>query len=260
MKNTIGLILALAVALAACATPTATTVAPTEPSGGEATATSVPSAPPQGQAPISKDIRLDPANAEDADSILINGYIYEGLVKLESGAPSAALAASWIVSDDGLTYTFNLRPGVVFQDGTPLDADAVLANFNRWFDPADPLRGSGAYNAWKTAFLGFKGEFDANGAPVSSFDGIEKAGNLTVLVHLNRQVPDLLTILAQPAFALVSPAALTAQGDKFGTSEGGAVGTGPYAVGEWTADKLVLQPNASYWGTPPAAGLEFPLQ
>src|SRR5437762_12525217 len=76
---------------------------------------------------------------------MVNGYLYEGLVKMESGSPAPALATSWIISEDGLDYIFNLRPGVVFQDGSPLNADAVIANFNRWFDQKDALRGAGAY-------------------------------------------------------------------------------------------------------------------
>src|SRR5437762_8164622 len=117
---------------------------------------------------------------------MVNGYLYEGLVKMESGSPAPALATAWIISEDGLDYIFNLRPGVAFQDGSPLNADAVIANFNRWFDQEDALRGAGAYTAWQNAFLGFKGEVDENGSPKSSFDGIEKVNDLTVLVHLNR--------------------------------------------------------------------------
>jgi peptide/nickel transport system substrate-binding protein len=202
---------------------------------------------------------LDPANAEDEDSQLVNSYLYEGLVRLDGDTVAPALALYWSVSDDGLDYIFSLRPGVVFHDGTPFNADAVLANFNRWFDPSDPLRGAGAYNGWRSVFLGFKGELQENGSPVSPFDGIEKVDELTVLIHLNRQEPDFLANLAQPYFAIVSPVALASSGEHYGEAGGPIAGTGPYVVGGWTDTSLTLQPNASYWGEIPTAALEFPL-
>jgi peptide/nickel transport system substrate-binding protein len=240
-------VILLGLVFVACATPT-TAPLPTKTEVPQPEDTPVPTELPQS---VSKDILLDPALAADDDSVLINGYIYEGLVKLEKDAPVPALALSHTVSDDGLHYTFNLRPGVVFHDDTPLTADVVLANFNRWFDPDDPLHGSTTYAGWKDVFLGFKGEVNADGVPVSFFDGIEKADDLTVLIHLNREMPDLLDKLSQPAFALSSPGAL---------AKGDAAGTGPYLVGEQTGQKLVLQPNADYWGAVPGEALEFALK
>ena len=130
----------------------------------------------------------------------------ETLVTVADNQPAPGLAEVWTVSEDGLDYVFDLKTGAVFGDGTPVNADAVVSNFNRWFDPNDPARGSGSYEAWAAAFGGFKGEKDETGVPKSSFDGIEKVDDFTVLVHLNRPVSDLLTILAQPDFAIVSPA------------------------------------------------------
>lgn len=130
----------------------------------------------------------------------------EGLVTVKDGKPAPALAASWTVSEDGLNYIFNLRTDAKFDDGTPVNADAVVANFNRWFDPNDPAHGSGSYDAWVAAFGGFKGEKDADGKPKSSFDGIEKVDVFTVLVHLNRPYDGLLATLAQPDFGIVNPA------------------------------------------------------
>lgn len=235
--------------LAACSSP----IPATPPPAGTP-------APVEPQQTISKDILLDPALASNADSLLLNGYLYEGLVKLEGNVPAPSLATTWTVSEDGLTYIFTLRPGVVFHDGTPLTADIVLDNFNRWFDLGNPLHGSAVYTGWKDVFLGFKSETDSNGSPVSSFDGIEKDNNLTVLIHLNRVMPDLIEKLSGPTFALVSPVALTSGGDKFGTTAGGAVGTGPYKISQWTETVITLQPNGDSWGTVPDTGLEFALK
>jgi ABC-type transport system substrate-binding protein len=234
---------------AACSKPTPTTSPPaTETGAPEPEDTPVPTEPPN---ILSKDIVLDPAIADDADSMLVNGYVYEGLVKLEDGIPVPVLATTWSVSDDGLHYTVKLRPGVVFHDGASLEADIVLANFNRWFDPDDSLHGSADYAAWKDVFLGFRGKVDEDGAPISSFDGIEKADNLTVLIHLNREMPDLLDKLSDPAFSIVSIDVL---------AMGGAVGTGPYMIGMKTEDNLLLQPHTGYWGTVPDEEMEFVLE
>lgn len=247
----------LGLLLIACgpASPTAEETQAVGPVSGETATT----APPEAQPSLSRGLLLDPANAEDADSQLVNSYLYEGLVRLEGDTVVPALALAWTMSDDGLDYIFSLRPGVVFHDGTPFNADAVLANFNRWFDPSDPLRGAGTYNGWKSVFLGFKGELQENGSPVSPFDGIEKVDELTVLIHLNRQEPSFLASLAQPYFAMVSPAALASSGGNYGTAGSQIAGTGPYIVSSWTDTNLILQPNTSYWGEIPVVALEFPL-
>jgi peptide/nickel transport system substrate-binding protein len=255
-----GVVLAACQPAATPPTPTASAPQPTATSAEVATSAPTPTEENQVQAAISKEVQLDPALASDADSTMVNGYLYEGLVKIESGNPAPGLALSWIISEDGLDYIFNLRPGVVFHDGSPLNADAVTANFNRWFDPADPLHGQGTYDTWKEFFLGFKGETEEDGSPKSSFDGIEKVNDLTVLIHLNRQDEALLINLAQVAFSIANPKTLADEGENYGTAAGSASGTGPYAVSERTDAHLLLAPNPNYWGTIPAGSLEFPFK
>jgi len=260
----VGVLLA-GVVLAACQpatspTPTLSAPQPTATSAEVATSAPAPTEANQVQAAISKEVQLDPALAQDADSATVNGYLYEGLVKTENGNPAPGLALSWIISEDGLDYIFNLRPGVVFHAGAPLNADAVIANFNRWFDPDDPLHGQGTYDMWEEFFLGFKGETEEDGSPKSSVDGIEKVNDLTVLIHLNRQDEALLTNLAHVAFSIVNPKPLADEGANYGTAAGSASGTGPYLVSERTDAHLLLAPNPNYWGTAPAGTLEFPFK
>ncbi len=206
--------------------------------------TAGPSATPPASISAASDLLVDPALADSADAKTVIGYVYEGLVRMENGETEVALATTANVSEDGLEYTFALRPGATFHDGTPLNADAVVTNFNRWFDPQDPLHGTGDYAAWSAAFGGFKGELDGD-KPKSNFDGIEKVDNLTVLAHLNTPDADFLKKLTDTAFAIVSPAALKAPG--FGTQSGVDGGTGPYKLGTWNATNLSLEPNSSYW-------------
>jgi peptide/nickel transport system substrate-binding protein len=209
-------------------------------------------------ASVDRAIPLDPATTTDADTLLLCNLVYDGLTRLdEDGQAQPALALSWTVSDDQLDYVLTLRQGVTFHDGTTFDADVVLANFNRWFDPADPLHTPDAFSAWQTEFLGFLGELDDALQPLATFDGIEKVDNYTVLIHLNRPVPDLMTKLAQPAFLMLDPLLLATAGESYGTSPETTNGTGAFVPTAWGDAGLELTPNAASWGSVPAAGLQI---
>ena len=191
---------------------------------------------------------LDPSLVTDASTKSVVSHVYECLVTMGSnGQPALALASTVTVSEDGLDYIFGLRPSVSFHDGTELGADAVVSNFNRWFDPKDTLHGSGTYDTWVASFGGFKGETTSDGKHKSEVDGIQKQDAMTVIVHLNKPDPDFLKKLADPAFSIVSPAALTAPG--FGTQSGVDGGSGPYKLGTWTSSSLTLEPFSGYWNS-----------
>lgn len=193
---------------------------------------------------------LDPANLAGENAETAASYLYEGLVRERDGAIVGALAESYTVSEDGLDYIFTLRQGVTFHDGTPLNADVVVLNFNRWFDPADVNRGSGEYAAWAANFSGFKGDVTEEGKPVSQVDGIEKQDEITVIIHLNTPDPDLLKKMANVAFAIVSPATFTS----------GDGGSGPYRVAANDGTTLTLEPFAGYWDAAaiPSESMEVP--
>jgi peptide/nickel transport system substrate-binding protein len=192
---------------------------------------------------------LDPAILMDDDALAVCGLLYDGLVELDASSnPSPSLAVHWTVSDDALDYIFELRPNVTFTSGELFNADAVLANFNRWFDPASPLRGEGEYAGWLEYFMGFKGDLDASQIPVSQFDGIEKVDDLTVLIHLNRPEPNLLSYLAQPFFYMIDPGVLGADGSAYGSRDGSVSGTGAYNISTWDEEGIVLSPSDTYWG------------
>ncbi len=188
---------------------------------------------------------FDPALATDATTKEAISRVYETLVQVSNNKPVVLLAIDITPSEDNLDYVVTLRPGVTFHDGSAFNADAVVTNFNRWFDPKDALHGSGAYSAWVSNFGGFKGETDSSGKPKSEFDGIEKQNDTTVILHLNKPDANLLTKLSDPAFSIVSPAALKAAG--FGTSSGKDGGSGPYKLGTWNNSGLTLDPFSSYW-------------
>ncbi len=250
MKNTRILLLSLLIItgllLAACGEgASTTTVAVPQPTKAAAAA-----ATSAGNGSV--DFMLDPANRTDEKSQTIVSYLYEGLIHIKDGARVGALAESFTVSDDGLDYIFNLRRGVTFHEGSVLNADVVVANFNRWFDPKDANRGSGEFAAWTKNFGGFKGEVTADGKAKSVYDGIEKVNDLTVLVHLNTQDAEFLSKLSDPAFSIVNPRAFN----------GGDGGTGPYKFASLSDSTATLEPFAGYWDATalPAKSIEVPVK
>lgn len=193
-----------------------------------------------------KEVTLDLDPAGGADFSLVENTLFETLVIKTEDDIFPWLAENGTVANDGLDYIFELRPGVFFQDGTMLDADAVIMNFERWFDKENPLRGDGDFSVWEEDFGGFKGDVDADDNLTSLYDGIEKVNDLTVLIHLNKQDADFFEKIADPAFSILSPAALAS--DTF-------IGTGPYLISEDTGSSLSLVPFADYWGDVPEEGL-----
>ncbi len=107
-------------------------------------------------------VGLDCVDESDFESLMVCAQIFEPLVAFKPGTTEVIpwLAERWEVSDDLLTWTFYLRPGVKFQDGTDLDAEAVAFNFQRWWDPENPYHvgHTGNFVHWTYYFGGFKGE------------------------------------------------------------------------------------------------------
>lgn len=242
----ISLVLIISALLAACGGGTAPDSSPTsQPAATDGGASGNTASTP---AAVNADFQVDPANAQGD----IVGYLYEGLVRVQDGNVTGALAESYTVSEDGLDYIFNLRSGVTFHDGSALDANAVVKNFNRWYDPKDANRGSGDFSAWASSFGGFKGETTSDGKTKSIYDGIEKVNDFTVLVHLNTPDSDFLTKLSDPAFSIVSPSSFA----------GGDGGTGPYKLSKSSAASATLEPFTAYWDSAaiPTKGMEVPLK
>lgn len=185
-------------------------------------------------------VQLDPAVAGSngyGDILPVWDNVTEGLTRFTPGTVEIepALAESWEVSEDGLTYVFAIRPDVTFHDGTPLDAKAVEANFLRQLDEENPL---------------FQESMVYRGIAFADVETVEVTGDLELTVTLGRPTVLLPGNLAIFAAGIVSPAALEAAGAEFGQAP---VGTGPFTFESWTKDvELVLTANDGYWGGRPA--------
>lgn len=185
-------------------------------------------------------VSLDPANVTDGESLNVTTNIYDTLIDYAEGTTDLVpgLAESWESSEDGLVWTFHLRQGVKFHDGTDFNADAVVFNFNRWMDPEHPYH-QGDFPYYGYMFGGYKGD---EGHVIKEV--VAKDAN-TVEFHLNFPQGPFLSNLAMSPFAIASPTAIEQYGDKFGEHP---VGTGPFVFESWTRnDKVVLTKNPDYY-------------
>ncbi len=169
---------------------------------------------------------LDPYDSNDTLSQAVGKTFYQGLFGLDKDMKLVnVLADSYEVSKDGLTYTFKLKKGVKFHDGT-FDAAAVKANLDRVTNPANKLKRYTLFNrVAKTDVV------DAN----------------TVKVTLKEPFSPFINVLAHPSAVMISPAALQKYGKEVAFHP---VGTGPFEFVEWKQpDHLKGKKFAGYWKT-----------
>lgn len=200
---------------------------------------------------------LDPAFAQDGESFRVSRQIFEGLVGTEPGTadPAPLLAESWESSEDGMSHTFALKEDVTFHDGTPFNAEAVCANFDRWYNWTG-LAASEAFGYYYNKL--FKGYAD------NPTDAVYKSctpdGDYSVTVELNKPFAGFIASLSLPSFGMQSPSALSEFGadDVSGSAEapvlseyamGHPVGTGPFQFDEWApGEQVTLAAYDGYWG------------
>ena len=181
-------------------------------------------------------VDLDPAVAVDGLSLDVSVLIQEGLVRFKPGTFEIvpALAQSWTTSKDGKSWTFTLRPNVKFSDGTPLDAEAVKFNFDRWRLTSNPYRGNFQFTYYETEFGGFPG----------LIQDVVVDSPLKVTFKLSRPYGPFLRNLAMPSFTIGSPTAIKKDILAFDRDP---IGTGPYELGEWVRDDhITLHANPDY--------------
>lgn len=179
---------------------------------------------------------LDPINTDIGEAVKVIVNLFDTLVTYDEKelklVPS--LAEKWEHSDDGLVWTFHLRSGVKFHDGTPLDAAAVVYSFDRLLQPTHP------------------DVYDPSRPYQPNFNMIEKveaSDASTVVFTLKQPSAIFLNNLAMFPASVVSPTAVKKLGKQFATQP---VGSGPFKFGKWKRDEqITLDANADYWDGPP---------
>ena len=168
---------------------------------------------------------LDPTSAAAGaiDSVLYSN-VFEGLTRfMGDGSVVPGLAESWEISDDGRVYTFTLRKGVTFHDGTMLDAEDVKFSLDR-------ARADDSTNAQKALFAGIS--------------TVEVADPQTVTVTLSEPNGNFLFNMAWGDAVIVAPESID------GIKQT-PIGTGAFKFVEWVqGDRIVLEKNDAYWGEP----------
>ena len=141
----------------------------------------------------------------------------------------AGLATEWVISDDGLIYTFTLRQGVKFHDGTPFNAQAVAANLDRITNPDNASQ--------KAIFM------------LGPYQKYEIIDDYTIQLFLSEPYSPLLDSLSQVYLGIASPKALSEY--SLSRYQFHQVGTGPFLFDEYVpGDRIVLKRNPDYWGGP----------
>jgi peptide/nickel transport system substrate-binding protein len=247
---------AVVLAISACTGASPSSAPPAQTGGAQ-------SAAPQSQAPsvktggtlvvaIQGDLnRSDSALVDDANSTYVLQQIMETLVTLQPGTGDKivpALAESWELSSDSLTYTFKIRQGVKFHDGTTLDAAAVKFNFDRWLSIPKAYSDLG-YTYYIDTVIG-----SGDAATIAKTEAPDAS---TFKVTLKNPNSAFLVTMTLTPFSIESPKALTdgnASAPDFKDNkyaQGGppaAVGTGPFMWKEWQpGDHVTLVKNPDYW-------------
>lgn len=181
-------------------------------------------------------LTLDPAAASDSETMQVALQIFDQLVRHKAGSTQVepALATRWSVSADGKVWTFRLRRGVRFHDGTVMDADSVVFSFERQRDYSHPYH-YGGFTYWESSFRQIK--------------RVARVDRYTVRITLDRPYAPFLANLAMFPVSIVSPAAFKKLGRNFADNP---VGTGPFRFVRWDKGRRVtLAKNDHYWDSPP---------
>lgn len=206
---------------------------------------------------------LDPAITSDGESFRVARQVYETLVQPEAGTAKIVpgLATEFKPDATGLIWTFKLKQGVKFHDGTDFNAEAVCFNFNRWYNWKGMLQSQDVSTYWRDIWGGFaKNEDPKLGA--SLFKSCAAKDASTVEITITKVTSKFPAALALPSFSISSPKALQDfKADEVGGTADNLTypdysmkhptGTGPYKFVEWDrANKVVkLTRNDAYNGT-----------
>jgi peptide/nickel transport system substrate-binding protein len=202
-------------------------------------------------------VTLDPFYASDGESFRVARQIFEGLVGTVPGEvePAPLLATEWETNEDGTSTTFTLRDDVTFSDGEPFNAEAVCANFERWYNQPEGIAQSEDLTYYYLSiFRGF-----ATGKQTDSlYKSCSADSEFEVTVNLTSPFAGFVSSMSLPAFSMQSPAAF----EKYAVAPGKdprqgpyatqyPTGTGPFVLDSWEqGTQVTLKRNEDYWGEP----------
>ena len=185
---------------------------------------------------------LDPHKARAMESMVVLRDLFEGLTRLDhNAAPIPGAAASWTVSDDGLVYTFKLRPKLQWSNGDPLVAEDFAAGLRRLVDPLTASQYAEVVDVIKNA-----PDIIAGKKPLADL-GVAAPDENTVVISLGTPAPYLPGLMAHPSTAPLHRPSLQKLGDRF-ARPGEQVSNGAFVLKEWLQGSYIrAERNPHYW-------------
>ncbi len=186
---------------------------------------------------------LDPALGPDSNSALAVGMIYTGLVKFDKNLNVVPDQATWVISPDNKVYTFALKQGITFSNGTPVTAQSYVYTLTRALLPEvkSPIA---------LFFLGpILGSDDVSNGKTKTLAGVKAIDNNTLQITLKQPTAYFLQIMANSIAFPLNQTVINqfGQTDWVNHAAGNGIGTGPFIVKEWDHNtKMVFVPN-SHW-------------
>ena len=188
---------------------------------------------------------LDPALGPDSNSAIAVGMIYTGLVKFDKNLNVVPDQATWVISPDNKVYTFTLKQGITFSDGTPVTAQTYVYTLTRALLPEvkSPIA---------SFFLAsILGSDEVSNGKTRALAGVKAIDNTTLQITLKQPAAYFLQIMANSISYPLNQTIIHQYGqtDWVNHAAGNGIGTGPFMVKEWDHNtKMVLVPNPHWYG------------
>lgn len=191
-------------------------------------------------------VGLDPINVTDGESLIVTRQIFDGLLDFAPGSTDVIPSLATEVpdpEDGGRAYTFKLRQGVKFHDGEPLNAEAVVFNFERWMNTENEYhKGGGSQSSDFAYYSSMFGGFDDD----SVLESVEAVDENTVRFTLKEPLGPFTRNIAMSPFGIASPKAIQDDVENFWKNP---VGTGPFKFVKWEQGSTVeVEANDEWWG------------
>lgn len=189
---------------------------------------------------------MDYEYATDGNSFIMQSMCVSGLAMLDSdGQPVPDMAERWDISEDSMTYTFHIREGVKWSNGTPVTAQDFVYGWQRLVDPAL----ASEYNFIVSTIGVVNADECITGDKPLSDLGVEATDDSTFVVHLTQPCGFLLGLMAFPSFFPLNQEFYESKGDQFGIgSVDDLIYCGPYTMTDWQAgNQYTFTKNEDYW-------------
>jgi ABC-type oligopeptide transport system substrate-binding subunit len=252
MRKRLAVLMITLLMVAGCASGAAPTAKPQE--APAATAPNAPvsvetAAPAKNEEEVFKSVKigipydpstLDPGRIDMDSASDVASILYDSLLRDNNGQAEPGAAASWSKSDDNTEWTFTLRDGLVFSDGSPITSEDFAFAFKRMLDPELGFNNAGGFLFIKGATEYYNGEGSIDDVAIETPDA--------KTIKLAYTQPKFESEFTTYTYTPMSKAVSDAQGQEYGTAPDKLLSNGPFKLASWVPDaSLTLVKNESYW-------------